>query len=134
MSKKGISIIEVLVAIVVLGIALAGILPSFIGYSKLNRDADVRAGAATAATQVLDRLRQDTFGSWSSLGDAVPGNTNQRTLSIDTGFRTYAVTVTLCNTRCTGTSRDVTVVVSSNGKEYYRVGTVFVAFGTATGS
>jgi prepilin-type N-terminal cleavage/methylation domain-containing protein len=134
MNKKGISIIEVLVAMVVLGIALAGILPSFISYSRLNRDADVRAGAATAATQVMDRLRQSTFGSWSTLGNAVSGNTNQRTMSVDTGFRTYGITVTLCSTRCTGTSRDVTVVVSSNGKEYYRVSTVFVAFGTATGS
>jgi type II secretory pathway pseudopilin PulG len=130
MNKKAITIIEVLVAMVLLGIALATIIPSFINYSGLNRDAEVRAGAATAATQVMDRLRQENFTNWSTVGTAVTGSsTGQRSLTIDTGIRTYTVVITPCTNRCNGSSRDPRVSVSFNNKEYYTVSTVFVVFG-----
>ncbi len=129
MNKRGLTVIEVLVAMVILAIALSAIFPSFVSFSKLNRDAEVRAGAATAATQVMDSLRQQSFTAWNSIGTAV-GNSTQRALSVDTGFRNYSVVITPCTDRCAGTSRDVTVSVSFNGKEYYKVSTVFVIFGS----
>ena len=58
----GLTIIEVLIAVAILGILLGGLIPSFVSNMRINTDSEVRSQAVQAAQTMLDALRAD--GAW----------------------------------------------------------------------
>ena len=141
-NAQGFSIIEMLVALVILGVALTSILPVFINYANINRRTAVRAEAISVAEQVMDGLRQRSFSEWKAFGKSVHDNgiqivTGEAGNDGDNG-RTYIPTVAWCEKSlglelCKGDNaandnqqRHVQVTVSLDGQDQYSVTTVYV--------
>lgn len=136
MKNSGFSILEMLVALVILGIALVSILPVFINYASVNRRTEIRAEAVSVAEGVMDGLRQRNFGQWNAFKttterDGVKVATGEANDATDDG-RTYAVAIDWCDsdlglTLCdnSGQQQHVRVAVSFGGQQQYSVTTVF---------
>lgn len=141
-NQAGFSIIEMLVALVILGVALTSILPVFINYATVNRNTEIRAEAVSAAEEVMDGLRQRSFNQWAAFErtmerdgvEVVKGDPNDDT---DNG-RTYQVAMEWCNQPVTGLSlcddngqqRHVRVNICLNSQLQYSVTTVFTSVQT----
>ena len=138
--NAGFSIIEMLVALVILGVALTSILPVFINYANVNRRTEIRAEAVSAAERVMDELRQRDFGDWDAvreeLDDGIKVATGDPNTASDDG-RTYVPAITWCTADlplCSNNGgaignqqRHVRVAISLDGEEQYSVTTVFTA-------
>ena len=141
-NAQGFSIIEMLVALVILGVALTSILPVFINYANINRRTAVRAEAISVAEQVMDELRQRNFAQWDAYRESVKASGIQIATVKDNdnsdGGRTYIPMVSWCDkdlklTLCKGDNADkdnqqrhVQVTVNFNGQAQYSVTTVYV--------
>lgn len=122
--QRGFTFIEAIVALVILGIALAAIVPAFTSYSKINTDSQARGEAVAVAQQVLDRLRKREFTEWPSQGASE---------TISSGTQLYQAVVSWCTegtTNCSTTpsARQVKVEVKRNDKVIYTVETVYTDF------
>ncbi len=142
MNQAGFSIIEMLVALVILGVALTSILPVFINYATVNRNTEIRAEAVSAAERVMDGLRQRSFNQWGDFEtvmerDGVEVATGDPNDTTDNG-RTYEVAMEWCNQPETGLSlcdangqqRHVRVNICLNSQLQYSVTTVFTSVQT----
>ena len=83
----GLTIVEAVIALAVIGVALAAIVPVFTNYAGVNQRSDVRTGAVAAAQEVLESLRQQDFSSWPANGAVVTAGS---------GGRDYGVVVNYC--------------------------------------
>ena len=120
MKSRGFTLLEVLVALSILGIVSAGLVPNFIRQLKFNTQSEVRAEAIEAAVRVLDLLRlADPTGLPSS------GSSDQAIVSI--GDRDFGVTTAYCpeTTYCTSNTRHLRVLVAYKNDQVYTVDTVF---------
>lgn len=122
-NEQGFSLIEAIVAILILGVALSAIVPSFIFQAETTRQNELRTGAVAAAQQTLDSLRQQDFADWPAKGSD---------LTVATGLRDYTVTINWCETGvdtfCGDGSRQARATVSFQGEELYSVETVYTTF------
>ena len=57
MNQRGFTLLEGLLALAILGIALAGILPAFFGYMHVTTRNEMRTGAVAAAQRQMETLR-----------------------------------------------------------------------------
>ncbi len=122
---RGFTLVEALIGVAILGIVMAGVLPVFMNYMRVNSQSDVRSGAVSAAESVMDGLRQTSLGAWPASGTV-------RTTS--GGDRDYAVTILYCTSSmayCASDTRQVEVVVRYHGKVYYDVQTVYTKLNAA---
>lgn len=120
MSERGLTLVEALVAMAIMGIVLAGVTPLFMTYLNANTLNEERSGAMAAAQQVLERLRaQDPADLPSS------GTSAAQALTI--GGRTYQATTRYCVTAayCDTASRHVVVEVTYRGTRIFQAETVF---------
>lgn len=119
--EQGFSLIEAIVAILILGVALSAIIPAFIFQAETTRGNELRTGAVAAAQQELDRLRRLDFAAWEDSGE---------TNTIDSGIREYQVTITYCEDGldlCQASVQHVRADVTYNGEEIHSVETVFTS-------
>lgn len=119
----GITLIETIVALAVIGIALAAIVPAFTNYARVNNNSDLRTGAITAGQQVMESLRQRTFANWPE---------NGTTETIDAGSRNYQVTINFClagagGCLSEGQMRHIRLEVRNGDKVYYELETIYTA-------
>ncbi len=119
MRPQGLSIVEVIVAMAILAIVMAGVLPGFIGNLQVNSRTELRGTAISIAQEELERLRQE------DLLNPTPAFPRQRNVSVD--GRTFLVVSRLCvNTAyCSGASRHVQVQVSYQGSQVYAAETIY---------
>jgi len=119
MNCKGFTLTESLLAVALMGLALAGLMPSFMTYTDANTFSERRSGAVMAGQQVLEQLRRQdprampTGGS--SSGSLIIGDLPYQTVT------RYCVAPTLCGTE----SRHVLVEVSYDGQQVYSLETVY---------
>ena len=104
--RAGYSILEMLVALVILSVALVSVVPVFINYASVNRTTEIRAEAVSVAEQVMDGLRQRDFVQWGDYEtamerDGVQVVTGAAGDDSDDG-RTYKVDIEWCNAAVTG--------------------------------
>ena len=122
---RGFTLIEALIGVAILAVVLAGIVPAFLSYLRVNNQSDVRGGAVAAAESVLDNLRQTPIAAWGPSGTV---------LNASGGDRTYEVTVLYCTASlpyCSSDTRHVEAVVRYQGKVYYDVQTVYTRLNAA---
>lgn len=140
--KAGFSILEMLAALAILGVALMSILPVFVNYANVNRRTEVRAEAVSAAERVMDELRQRNFNQWGAFEASIEASgvqvaTGDADDPTDDG-RTYDVAIEWCNPAVTdltlcddsGQQRHVRVNICLNSQVQYSVTTVFTAIQT----
>lgn len=118
--EKGATLVEALVALVILGVALAGILPSFTTQLHSNARCEQRSGAVSAAQQVLDALRLEDPAAMPMIGTSAPQ-------LIMVGELQYEVITRYCadNTYCNTESRHLIVEVQRDGRTIYDVETIY---------
>jgi len=119
MRNRGFSILEVLIAIVILAIALSAIIPVFANYLRINTVSEMRTQAVELAQQRLETLRlRDPARLPTGGADTSDHVQDGRTFTVKT---LYCLDASVCN----ATTRHVTVRVERGGKELYEVETVF---------
>ena len=117
--QQGISITEVLVALAILGIVLAVIVPTFTGNLAINTRSEASTQAAAAAQHVLEKLR---------LYDPAAGNYPPEGVeNVTISGRTYQVSTTYCATAayCTAASKHIQAEVRFNGETLFTAETVY---------
>jgi general secretion pathway protein I len=128
LSARGFTLVEALVAMALLGIAAAAILPAFMVQYDANSRAEIRGGAITAAQQVLEDLRlQDPHTMPDPLGSGDPPDQPRQ---VAVGDQTYDVVARYCERAefcppAAPGSRHITVEVSFQGRIVYVVETIY---------
>ena len=105
--QRGFTLIETTIALVLLMIITAGVIPLFAYATRYNSGAAIRAGALAIAQVKLEQLRSTPFDSCIS---------SSETLSVGdpaSGLQTYTVEMTVVNT--SGTLKDITLTVTPQG-------------------
>lgn len=120
---SGLTLIEAVIALAVLGIALAAIIPAFTNYVRVNTNSEVRTGAISAGQQALESLRQRTFANWPESGS---------TEITSSGDRDYEVAISYCfqgelDCLSEGQMRHVKLEVRHGGKVRYELETIYTA-------
>ena len=115
----GVTLIEVLVSIIIVGIITIAVLSTMSSAFKLNNDAEMATQAAFLAQDKLDALKL--------LDPATLPTSGQDTSTVTSNNRSYAVTVRYCVTfsYCLNKSRDVVIEISASNKLLFTGETVF---------
>ena len=120
-SERGFTILEVLVALSLMAIVAAGLVPAFTTFLKFNTRAEIKSEALSAAQQVLDELRLVDPATMPSSG-------SDPAVNITLGSRTYQVIVDYCvdASLCTSTTRQLVLeVFDNNAESVYSTQTVY---------
>ena len=126
--QRGVTLVEALVAIAIIGIVLAATVPAFVGNLRINTDNETRSGAVTAAQTVMDRLRGDA--AWPEYGGPPGGPMVPPVVTVETSARSYDVRIDYgpyCDDAgtCYAGARRVELEVTHGGRTFYRLATVF---------
>jgi prepilin-type N-terminal cleavage/methylation domain-containing protein len=126
---RGFTIIETLIALVIIGIAVAAASSTLITNLKSNRHGQLAFEGAQAAQTIIDQLRYDTVANMPTSGsDSVRQVTSQTN-------RRYDVYVSYCadNTFCSSNNvRQLSIDVKHNDITVYTTQTIFTQFGAAS--
>lgn len=129
--NSGFTLIEVLVAIAIMGVALSAATSAILTYMRANYSGELIFEGAQAAQSVIDFLRYEEVESLPASGtDPV------RTISIN-NLRDYDVYVTYCAdpTYCTSNSvRQLVLRVEHDGTKVYETETIFTQLEKGTGA
>jgi general secretion pathway protein I len=119
-NERGFTLLEGLLALAILGIALAGILPAFVGYMDVTTRNEVRTGAVAAAQQQMETLRVADPSSMPSSGATGPDY-------VEIEDREYELISRYCvrGEYCTTNARHVLVEVGFGGDVVYQTESVF---------
>jgi len=120
MAARGFSLVEALVGMAILGVALVGVLPSFVTALDANTISEERSDAVAAAQQVMEELRQTDP---ADLPDS--GVSDVRLITV--GSREYEALTRYCTEPdyCSAGSRHLVVEISFGGRTVYSVATVY---------
>lgn len=129
MNTRGLSIVEVVIALVILTIVLAGLLPSFIGNLQINNRTELKGAAVVIAQRKLEQLRRQDLTK-TTLGTQTTGPTTE--IATENG-REFSVNTTFCRdvSRCIGSARQIVVEVfypKNSASKLYEVETVYTQF------
>jgi type II secretory pathway pseudopilin PulG len=119
-SERGSSLVEGLVAMLLLGIVLTGIIPSFLSFLDANSRNELRTGAAQAAQIELETLRKVQASTLPSSGSSSPS-------TVEVGDRAFNVVTHYCRAAqwCDSVSRHLRLEVSYDGDLLYSTETVY---------
>ncbi len=125
--RKGLTIIEALVAIAILAVAMAALIPVFARNARINTQMELRSGAVSAAQFVLDDLRISQRSNWNG--------TWPTSREVEAGSRTYDVDIDVCTSDLPGSpclttldAKHIRLEVTHDGTTYFEVETVFTRF------
>jgi len=123
--KRGLSIIEVLIALAIIAIMIAAVIPVFSDFLRTNTDNEIRSQAVVAAQQNLEQLRRQFQGATGTLPNS--GSTTQ---TIAVGGRSFVVTTYYCENPawCSANTRQLRVAVNFGGRDVYTAETVYTRF------
>lgn len=120
MNEKGTTLIEALVAMLVLALAATAILPAFVTQMDASNMSEERTTAVAASQQVLEALRLVDPTTLPSSGSSAPQMVVVGPHAFSVVTR-YCVTATYCN----ATARHVVAEVYLDGVKVYDAETVF---------
>lgn len=118
--SNGLTIVETIVALAILGVVLSFVVPSFVTNLQISSRTELRGTAVAVAQQVLEGLRQVDPTTLPSTGNSAPQ-------SITVQGRTFQAVTTYCAQAsfCSASARHVRVAVSYNGSQLYVAETVY---------
>lgn len=125
---QGITIVEVLVALAILGIALTTLLSAMISNTRLNTQVDQRSEAIRISEDTLEAYRQ--AGNYGVLATSAP-----RTSTVTRRNQPYTVVATFCPSDkpvrmiCSNTAVYIRVEVNSGSKMLHKAETYYTTFG-----
>ncbi len=124
--RDGLTLVEALIAISILTILLAAVVPAFVQALRINTDSEERSQAVAAAQTVLDSLRAEPPADWPAYSAGGDPPVQQ----IEVGGRTFDVTVRhqeYCDASgdCFDNAREIDLEVSFRDQVRYRVSTVY---------
>lgn len=128
-TPSGYTVVEVLVALLIMSIVIAFSASSFTFNVRSNHNAEIRSEASQAGQTVLDQLRRLPIDSLRTTG------TDSQTVNVNSA-RSYTVAVRYCGESqyCTSSEvRHLGVTVSRNNEVVYRTETVYTNLGDADG-
>lgn len=117
--RAGLSFLEVVVALAILGVVLVGVVPSFLSYIQFNTQSEQRSNAIRLVEERLEALRLVN-------PQTLPTTGSQESVQTRSG-RSYTVRTIYCATAslCGSGSRHIRVEVLLNGRSLYAAETVF---------
>lgn len=123
--REGLTLVEALIAISILTILLATVLPAFTNALRINTGSEVRSQAVAAAQTVMDSLRAEPPADWPAYAAGDPP-----VRQVEVGARTFDVTIryqTYCDDdgACFDNAREIDLEVSFRDQVRYRVSTVY---------
>lgn len=121
MNHRGFTLIEVMIAVAIFGLVIAGMAPAFAAHIRFNTESELRSNAIAAAQHTLDELRFEDVTSMPSSGSVGPTN-------VVVGDKTFQVVRTFCGTASYCTSnriRHIRVEVSYRERVIYGIETVY---------
>jgi prepilin-type N-terminal cleavage/methylation domain-containing protein len=116
----GFSLVEALVAIAIIGILLAAVVPAFVSNLRINTDNEIRTGAVAASQTVLDRLRVRPKGEWPESGGSLSVSSHGRSFDVLVTYEPFCQGVT-----CYSGAEMIEVEVSYGSRSRYTVSSVF---------
>lgn len=119
MKPKGLSIIEILVGLAILGITMASIIPGFMQSMRINNNNELRSNGVYLASQRLEELRQGDVTSLPTTGST--------SSTVTRSGRTFTVVTKYCvmSAYCESASRHLQIEVVFGGRVVYVAETVF---------
>ncbi len=119
--RQGFGIIEAVVAMAILLVVLAAIVPVFLHYLKTNTATEIRSQAMAVAQEVLEELRLRDPRTLPTSGTTTQDRIRDG--------RTFTVVVNYCAeaSLCFGNARHLTLEVRYEGKKVYALETVYTA-------
>lgn len=120
MNARGFTLTEGLVALAIMGVVFAGVVPLFFNYMDVTTRNEARSGAIAAAQQQIEAVRQDDPSLLPATGASSP-------VVVDVNDREYEVVTRYCliASFCSTNSRHVTIEVSYAGRVVYATESVF---------
>jgi len=119
-SRTGFSLIEAIIAIAIVAILLAGVVPAFVSNLRVNTDSEIRSGAVAAAQTVLDQFRVRPKSQWQTSGSTVTIVSHGRSYDVLAQHGPFCQDGT-----CYADSELIELEVSHGGRSRYAVATVF---------
>jgi prepilin-type N-terminal cleavage/methylation domain-containing protein len=118
-TKKGLTFVEIVVSLAILGVILSFVVQSFVGYLQTNTSSEVRSQAVYLAQRELEDLRNQDPRSLPTTG--------QVERSQPYASRTYMIRRIFCAQAalCNSGSRHIRVEVVWNGRTVYAAETVY---------
>ena len=123
--REGLTLVEALIAVSILTILLAAVIPAFTDALRINTRSEVRSQAVAAAQTVLDSLRAVPPAEWPAYAGGDPP-----VQQVEAGRRTFDVTVRYqeyCDAGgdCFDNAREIDLEVSFRDEVRYSVSTVY---------
>ena len=120
MNERGLTLLEVVVAMVILAIGLLAIVPGMIHLSDVADGNEVRSAAVQAAQQSNERTRRLDPASLPTTGSSAAD-------TVTIGEHTFQVVQHYCRdtSMCLAFARHITTEVSFDGQVVYSTQTVF---------
>lgn len=123
---EGLTLIEALVAVSILAILLAAVVPAFTNALRINTRSESRSQAVAAAQTVLESLRAQPPSAWPAYSAGGDPPVQQ----VEVGRRTFDVTVRYqeyCDASgdCFDNAREIDLEVSFRDEVRYTVSTVY---------
>ena len=119
---RGLSIVEALVAIAIIGILLAAVVPAFVANLNINNDNEIRTGAVAASQTVLDQLRVRPRSDWPVSGGSLPIDAQGRSFNVLVTYEPFCQGGT-----CYTGAEVIELEVNYGGRTRFTVSTVFTA-------
>jgi prepilin-type N-terminal cleavage/methylation domain-containing protein len=120
MNSRGFTLLEALIAMAILGIVLAGLVPSFQSFMNANSLSEERSNAVAAAQQIMEGLRQVDPSTLPSSGTSA-------VQAVTIGSHEYEVVANYCveSSYCSSAARQIVLEVNFAGKTVYTVESVY---------
>lgn len=119
--QEGSSLVEVLIAVLILAGALVSMFSAMTSFTAMNTRTQLRSNAAFAARSQMERLRYTDPETYPSSG-------TQTTTAV-VGANTFTVVTEYCVTSsyCNDNTRHVVVTIQESGKDVFETETVFTS-------
>lgn len=135
MSRKGFTLIELMVTVVIVGILASIAVPKMFGHTARAKAAEVTPAAATyIKLQQVYKMEFKGVGTWKRIGYEPPGKGETSNFRYSKGFVTHVVKKNNVNTTFAGEGKSAWVAENIVGLDNCYLGNKWVVYIVASGN